>query len=104
MAFEQRDDSGVLFKNTYKNAGDNKPDYKGKGMVNGKLVEIAAWVKEGAKGKFLSLKFSEPREQQPDDRQQPATRATPTPTVQPRRPAPQVPAPYAGEEADPLPF
>jgi uncharacterized protein (DUF736 family) len=32
-------------------------------MVNGQLVEIAAWVKESSSGKkFLSLKFQEPRE------------------------------------------
>ena len=63
MAYEQKDNSGALFKN---DKGDNasRPDYTGNGMVNGSPVRIAAWIKEGQRGKFLSMKFDEPREQQ----------------------------------------
>ena len=56
----QKDNSGVLFKNDYKQPGDSKPDYKGRCMVNGTEMEMAAWIKEGAKGRFMSFAFSEP--------------------------------------------
>ena len=75
MAYELRDGSGSLFRNEKKQAGERTPDYRGDAMVNGARVEIAAWVKESASGKkFLSLKFSEPRE-----RDQTAKPASPAP-------------------------
>lgn len=43
-----------MFKND-KGSNPNRPDYKGDAMVNGCHVEISAWVKDGKKGKFLSL-------------------------------------------------
>lgn len=60
MAYEQKDDSGALFKN---DKGDNpsRPDYTGNCMVGGKEMKIAAWLKESASGtKYLSLSFTEP--------------------------------------------
>ena len=75
MSYEQRENTGALFRNEKKQPGDRTPDYRGDAMVNGKRVEIAAWVKEAASGKkFLSLKFSEPRE-----RDQTAKPASPAP-------------------------
>ena len=75
MSYEQRENTGALFRNEKKQPGDRTPDYRGDAMVNGKRVEIAAWVKEAASGKkFLSLKFSEPRE-----RDQTAKPAAPAP-------------------------
>ena len=62
MAYEQRDDSGALFKND-KEGNENRPDYTGNCMVNGKEMRIAAWIKEASTGiKFMSLNFSEPQE------------------------------------------
>jgi len=58
MAYEQRDNGGALFKND-KDGNEQRPDYTGDCMVNGKLMRMAAWVKEGKKGKFMSLKFDE---------------------------------------------
>lgn len=55
--------SGVLFKNESPN--EKAPAYKGKINVDGKEYELAAWVKEGKSGKFLSLKVQEPREKKP---------------------------------------
>ncbi len=68
--FEQRDNTGNLFKNDYKKA-DNHPDYKGKVLVNGKDMDIAAWIKEGRNGKFMSLSFSEPYQKEERQEQKP---------------------------------
>jgi hypothetical protein len=60
MAYEHKDGSGALFKN---DKGENlaRPDYKGDLMVGGKMYRISAWIKDGQKGKFMSLK-AEPKE------------------------------------------
>lgn len=51
---------GQLFKNRYREEGDNKPLYKGTFTdPDGKEWEIAGWLKDGANGKFLSLKIQE---------------------------------------------
>jgi hypothetical protein len=51
---EQRPGSGILFKNDRKQT-DSSPDYKGKININGIEYQLSAWIKEGAKGKFMSL-------------------------------------------------
>jgi len=56
---ENKVNTGVLFKND-KKTNPNQPDYRGKGNSFGKEVDIAAWIKEGKNGKFLSLSFGEP--------------------------------------------
>jgi len=68
MAYELRDNSGSLFKNERKET-ESQPGYTGTVMVNGKEMRLAAWVKEGKRGKFFSLKFDEPREQNAATRQ-----------------------------------
>lgn len=55
--------SGVLFKN---DKGDNekRPDYKGSAEIEGVHYWVSAWIRDGAKGKFMSMKY-EKKEQQP---------------------------------------
>jgi len=63
MTFEHDNNFGSLFKND-KEGNEKWPDYKGKCTVNGEKMYMAAWIKEGKKGKFMSIEFSEPREKQ----------------------------------------
>lgn len=53
MAYDNTN-SGVLFKNDKKGV-ENRPDYTGKIDVEGTEFWLSAWIKEGQKGKFLSL-------------------------------------------------
>ncbi len=62
MGYEQRDMSGVLFKNDRKTQ-ENQPGYKGTIIVEGVEYYLSAWVKEGKNGKFFSLAVS-PKDQQ----------------------------------------
>ena len=65
-------DRGVLFKNDRKTS-DNHPDYQGTIDVDGTEFWLSAWIKEGKKGKFMSLSIK-PKEDKP---QKPAASSTP---------------------------
>jgi hypothetical protein len=62
-----KENSGVLFKNTDKAEGSNQPDWTGDLRVGSVRYRLGAWVKEGARGKFLSLSVrkDEPGEVKP---------------------------------------
>ena len=53
---EKRDNSGILFKNDRKQQ-DNHADYQGTCTINGVEYYMNAWLKDGAKGKFMSFSF-----------------------------------------------
>lgn len=51
--------TGVLFKND-KKGNDKAPDYTGSFTnENNEKMDLAAWIRDGKKGKFLSVKVSE---------------------------------------------
>lgn len=54
MAYEMKDGQGSLFKNDRKTS-DKGPDYKGQLKLGGVEYWVAAWIKTGANGKWMSL-------------------------------------------------
>lgn len=54
---EQRDNSGILFRNDRKKE-EKHPDYQGRATIDQRGWWLAGWIKEGRKGKFLSLAFT----------------------------------------------
>lgn len=59
MAYEQRDNTGTLFKNKNKKQ-ENHPDYTGPALVKGVSMRMAGWIKKSQSGETrLSVSFSE---------------------------------------------
>ena len=53
--------TGVLFRNETSTPENKQPYFSGNCEVNGKKMQLAAWIQESKNGKkFLSLKFQEP--------------------------------------------
>jgi hypothetical protein len=95
MAYEPKDGSGVLFKND-KEGNESRPDYKGNILINGVEYELASWIKDGKKGKFMSLS-AKVRERKDVSGQQAAPAQ--------HRPAQQAPAPaWDGFDDSSIPF
>ena len=62
MAFEQKDNSGALFKNKRKET-DTQPDYNGTAMIGGVEYYMNAWLKESKAGeKYFSFSFKQKNE------------------------------------------
>jgi hypothetical protein len=57
MAYEQKDNSGSLFKND-KKSSDKHPDRKGSAMIDGVEYWVSGWVKQDKNGNpWMSLAF-----------------------------------------------
>lgn len=55
MSYQQRENSGALFRNERKN-GEKHPDYTGNLNIGGQPFELAAWIRKSQGGKtFMSL-------------------------------------------------
>lgn len=87
MAYEQKDNSGTLFKNDRKER-DAHADYQGTIIVAGVEYWLNAWVKDGQRGKFFSLSVR-PKEAK-EERAAP-TRPTKPQTRHPADPSDDIP-------------
>jgi hypothetical protein len=111
MAYEQKDMSGSLFKND-KKGNDRAPDYRGKCMVNGTLLDMSAWMQTSQDGtkKYMSIKFSPPYNAQQQAPAPEAYQPSPSPVhnqvvaAAASRPASARPAPAPQQEQDQIPF
>ena len=65
MAYEQRDNSGSVFVNDRKEK-DTHPDRTGTAMIDGVMYYVSGWIKDSAKGKFMSLAFKRKEEKKPE--------------------------------------
>tara|TARA_R100000700_G_C3118623_1_gene108572 strand:+ start:114 stop:443 length:330 start_codon:yes stop_codon:yes gene_type:complete len=58
--YERKENTGALFNNATNKKTDKHPDYTGNCKVNGKEMNISAWINEAKSGnKYMSLKFDE---------------------------------------------
>lgn len=72
MAYEQKDDTGSLFKNDRKEK-DTHADYRGSALIGGVEMWMDAWLNESSSGtKYMSLKFKPKDQQNGQSRSQPA--------------------------------
>jgi hypothetical protein len=55
VTYQPKDMTGALFRNTRKTEDSYWPDYHGDLVVEGVKYRLAGWVKEGKRGKYLSL-------------------------------------------------
>lgn len=63
MAYEQKNDTGSLFKNKDKKS-NNHPDYNGSALIDDVEYWMSAWLKTSDKGtKWMSFSFK-PKEEQ----------------------------------------
>lgn len=62
MSYEHKPNTFSLFKND-KQGNDKRPDYTGTGAdADGNPIRVSAWLKDGAKGKFMSCRI-EPQQE-----------------------------------------
>jgi hypothetical protein len=58
MTDKQYDNSGILFRNDDKEPGNEKDrDYKGEATIAGVAYWMSGWIKQGARGKFMTFSF-----------------------------------------------
>ena len=70
MAYEMRPNTGSMFVNDKKET-ETHPDRTGTALIDGKEYWVSGWIKDGAKGKWMSLAFK-PK----DGKKEPAKRGS----------------------------
>lgn len=82
MSEKQYDNTnrGVLFKNDKTGGNPNWPDYRGNINVDGAEFWLDAWVKDGKKGKFMSLSIKPKKQDGQRTTQNEAPRVQDNPT------------------------
>ena len=94
MAYEHKEGKGTIFPNDYK-ISDNHPDYRGKAMWKGEIIEISLWKGETQAGvERFSVSISEPRQKS----------ATPQRVVSSSPKAPQPKFTPQEDDGDSIPF
>jgi hypothetical protein len=69
---DSNDLRGAIFKNDRKES-DRHPDYKGDITIDGRKYWLSGWIKEGKRGKYLSLAAKPAEDQQRQPERQPPT-------------------------------
>lgn len=75
MAYEQRENTGSMFVNDKKET-ENHPDRTGSALIGGVEYWVSGWIKESAKGKWMSLAFK-PKDAKPSKPDPKASTGTP---------------------------
>lgn len=58
-----KENTGIMFNNNQWTEGSNKPRVRGEINVDGKIMEVAMWVKKSANGNtYYSLSLSNPKQ------------------------------------------
>jgi len=65
MAFTPKELHGALFKADQK-GNPAAPLYRGDAMIAGQRYRISAWLKDGQRGKYMSLAFTLDQQSRPD--------------------------------------
>lgn len=74
--FQMKEGSGQLFKND-KGGVESRPDYRGNFLLNGIEYQISGWMKDGKKGKFMSLSVQEQKRADASSKQEKPKAAPP---------------------------
>ena len=60
MSYEIKDNQGSLFNASESKKSEKHPDYTGSCKIEGKIMNISAWINESQAGnKYMRLKFDE---------------------------------------------
>ena len=72
MAYEMKEKTFSLFAND-KKGNDKAPDWKGKGLIDGKEVRIAVWQRKSASGiEYMAGSIEEPTKATEPAQEEPA--------------------------------